>query len=389
MKSTLIKRVFTIIIVALCFSCSKDSEDNDEVVVEYDKQSQLHITDVATNYAKFAIEATRYMSLLSVGLREKGQGEFTIIDLLPELHHSSDTNTWMQFGVSPNLKVNTIYEVTILVEGLNGQTPFQIKEFRTPPFDYLHNFNSKQRGSYVWSTTKFYHEAEIALLNGDFDENILNNMEFFLEATTDSSDKYNIDYTYENGKLKFIMPEDILSSENYIEYKDFYLKYSIDNAEMEMSKSGTANENLIFTVFNSKPHFEKLAFVEKKSCKGLPSYELTFVGNFMNVFKSFNDGLYYFEKSTLIITRVDNGDQTILSEDGSQCISFKRHPRSGNNSTSSDLPKLHLSGTLDLNHIETTEGIFKFTTGEYTVKLTFSNENGDFYETEEFTFFLD
>ncbi len=368
--------VKTLILTSFFFitACSSDDSDGGEIAIEYDKNANISGINIEATKIVADIEAVSTKNL-SIGIRKKGESEFK------EYSASQLIN-----GLSPA----QVYEITILVRDQNTSL-FPIKEFVTKPFDYLSSLNSEISFKYINSASNFKHEATIGYYEeGSINFNANEDYKLFLIDTSDTSNKIPLPFERKDGKINFVIPDNLIPQDTYTLYKSFFLGYQVGSSEIGyIEQFQNERDPLIFVIQNPNPHINEVSKIDTFSCESTTTYEIVVIGHFMNDLLS--NKPYYYQSSTLLMTDVETGKEIILSEDsGANCISHDRFTNSGSVTLSdTGLTSIHTAIQLKIKYPKTDAGQVVFTTGKtYKIKLTFANGASDFYETNEVEFTL-
>lgn len=368
MNIRIINQLCFILFTILFLACSED-QSNEAAPIGFDEDAKLVINTLSATEVSFALESETNRNLY-VGLRKKGETEFKEV-------HIFSTNT----GLDPG----EFYEASLFVRGMERQQLFEILEFVTPPFDFLTFINSDSVGSNIFSSLNFEHQSRIGVEYGEFNHQLADKLSFTLLSKTNPSTRIELQHTIENGILVFTVPEGIFPDNGYQEYVEFNLEYTYEGTKTLIREYQNGEAPLNFVVFNPDPSFSELIRVDLKRCDEKWGYELIFEGFFMNFAEFFHNGIYRYENNSVIITRIDDGQQVILQkEDGGTCISYKQLFTS--DVTYLQLPIIHTYKQINIKYPETVGSTFKFTAGDYTIKATFSKATGEYRETEEFAF---
>lgn len=348
------------------FSCSSDSGDTD--IPPF--QGDIEIKQVMANKVTIRLNGST-TSGISYGVREEGEsayiktptslGEVVINDLLPA----------------------TKYELTLFANEVPDFT-YKVIKFTTPPFNTIEDKNSKipNRVFNYYSEKGFKH----SLRPDVFNENA--NIKFFFIDQEDSNKTIELTYTYANGLINFTVPENSISSEPYQEVKGYYLGYKLGNENIEkLNYENDLNAFITFAVFNPDPKITGVNYIKEDRCSGKKEYRLNFSGYFFsNLFEDRYN--YYFDTSTIFITRLDDQSEIVLQEKSIDCITYYRSVNS-NIVSPFGLNYLHIVKTIELHYPDIDASGVKFTKGDYKMKITFSsNEVNNFYETNTFLFTL-
>ncbi len=370
MKPINLNRICLIFIIALLsYACSSDSDNgsNDEGgPATFDQNATISIGTVEASRVKLNFSGTS--NNLNFGLRKSGEQDFVKIDF---------TNDFI-----PNLEPAQEYEVTLLVNGLI-ELPFSVLKFTTAPLDFFSSINSDKVGNNIYSEIGFEHELGIGFTDENTSSDLSNPFKLFLISTSDAARKIELTTTITDGKIMFKIPEEALSSSVYEAIHDYNIRYEVNEVFGLVKELQNEGRDLVFSVLNPKPYIEEVV-VGTDICETVDRYVLRLTGNFLNnVFPTRN---YYFLNSTLIITRVDDNSTITLEEKQEGCIEFVRNL--GQGELPSGLVGIHTAIRGKIAYPETNTAMVKFTTGDYKMKITFSNAEGDFYETNEYEFTL-
>ncbi|WP_271783714.1 hypothetical protein [Aquimarina algiphila] len=364
------KRLLKLCLLSFCFtifSCSKD--DDNIVVVEFDKSAELNVDILNATSAVFEIVSGSSQNL-QVGIRKKGASEFIFTEA------NSTYN-----GLEPG----RIYETRLFVENSNNQSQFKTIEFITPPFDFIESTNSETGSNrlYIKSIPDYKHQLVLGTDNQSFSGDFNSALKLELINIKDENIKHSINYTINGNILEFIMPTDILENTEF-SIDSYNLKYTIDGKSDFFRNSQLNNLKYVISVFDPKPRFFKVTEIERNRCEDIPSYSIRFIGSFLNSL-TFSDFVIH-DKVNLVLTRLDDGTELFLdNENQLGCLAFKRLFTS-EIETEGGLSLIHTNQILILKYIESVEGSFRFTAGDYKIKANFSNDQGDFKTTEEFRF---
>lgn len=368
MNVRIINQLCFILFTILFLACSKDQSD-EAAPIDFDEDAKLVINTLSATEVSFGLESGTNRNLY-VGLRKKGETEFEEVGT---------------FSTNSGLEPGKFYEASLFVRGMERQQLFEILGFTTPPFDFLTFFNSNSVGPNIFSSLNFEHRSTIGVEGGEFNHQQADKLSFSLLSKTDPSTRIELQHTIENGILVFTVPEGILPDNGYQEYVEFNLECTYEGRKILIRQYQNEEAPLNFVVFNPNPSFSELSRVELRFCDGKWGYEIIFKGFFMNAFDFLYNGIYSYENNSVIITRVDNGQQLILQEDeGRNCISYGLFWNA--DITYLDLPIIHTNKQITIKSPETVEGAYKLTAGDYTIKATFSKATGEYRETEEFAF---
>jgi len=354
-----------LIFLSLSFLLSCSSGDSDTIETDnFDINAKLEIDQINSTTAFFNVDINEG---LKVGIRRKSESEYTFLD----------TN------ISYNRLIpGTIYEAKLFPNSMEDINQFAIIEFITTPLDFIISTNSESTDNTIKSFPGFNHEILLGTTGVNFSETI--NSDFSLELVNKNDDqiKIEIDYVLNGRSLDFNIPDNIL--ENTIFNIDrYYLKYKINGVEDFFSNSQSNDSKYIISIFDPKPSFFNTDTVLVKTCEGLPTYEIRFNGSFLNKLDFENFTIY--SEVNLTVTRLDNNNEiTLNGESRIGCNNF-RFITSGEVQTDNGLNKIHTNEVLLFNYIESLDQPFKFTSGRYSIKVEFNN-NEEIVSTDEFEF---
>lgn len=359
----LLKKYCVILVLCCIASCS---DENDDINPTFDSNSTFTIENVTTSTIKLKYSGTT-LNALQYGIRKVGTQEFKAYDTFQDI---------------TDLEPAQEYEITLMVSDTK-ELPFEIIKFITPPFDYItteEDSSILRRTSY--SEQNFKHELTPNITSD------LSQTKFFWISTTDITRQFQLSYSVTNGKIVFTAPKGSILSTPYQEYHIYYLAYQINNSEIQPFKQNFSGllEDAFFVVFNTTPQITETVYIKNSLCQGNKIYELSFQGYFFNNQKH--------PSSTAIITRLDDGLEIILTEDidgiSENCREFDRYLTLNSfDDSPAGLERLHYNTLVGIKLQETLTGNSKFTTGDYKIKLTFSNGKDDFFETNEYPFTLE
>ncbi|MEW7279188.1 hypothetical protein ABW636_11400 [Aquimarina sp. 2201CG1-2-11] len=362
------------------FSCAKDErEDNRPPYIEQGvmKIDKVKATSVVVSFSEGNPDNIVFQ------IRKKGDQEFIAVDN-SQVKFFGQKNTIL--GLAPLEE----YELTISVFNEEGYY-YGIKSFKTRPFDggdirtYYSTFNN------VYSEINYEHAMYVNAFPKDID------LKLFLLNKDKDDKKIPLEYSYKNDSIHFTVPTNALSTTAYEFYREYYLYYEIENEISDTIlyydglNSSLNNEKLLLSVFNPKPYITGIERNYKApNCEntGIANYELIFEGHFMGVLIGEPN---YREFFNMVFTNLDDNTQTIIEPSKEYCSLTVRtasiysplfsssNIRNGQNGVSILIrrPESKIPGRL-------------FTTGRYSVKFNFFNEDPDsFAETNEFEFTLE
>ncbi|WP_108867395.1 hypothetical protein [Aquimarina aquimarini] len=358
-----LKSIFLILVTSIIL-CSCNSDDS-AGPIEFDANAKLEIVKVNATSIDVNYETNSFFNL-AIGIRKEGETEFG-------LQTQYDTNNITRDNLEPAQK----YEMTLLVSG-SDELKFDIIKFTTLPFDKANGLLD-----YVYSERGLTHEIEPNVYNADA------SIKFYLIGESDPNIKIELPYTFTNGKIKFVTPENTLSDTPYQEYQNYNVGYQIEEAPISLLTFSRHSEvnNIVISVFNKKPYIQSITENKRTSCQNVSMYSLRFKGAF---FSHYDDSIYNFEQTKAVITRIDDGSEFILDEGSNGCTQYMR--LEGNFELPNGVSKIHTNSGVWIKYPKSTLPNAMFTAGDYKIKFVFSNQgNGvdDFYETNEFPFTLD
>ncbi len=361
------KTFLVIIFMTTLLSCSSDDGDDGSTSTI---NGDIEITKLSATTVTFGFEGI-FSGDIKYGLRKEGETDFK------EIAYESTGNSIID--LLPAQK----YELTILLDG-NDQNDKKIS-FTTPPFNFAKDVNSKIVTSNLnvfYSEKGFVHKLEPDVYNKDAV------LTFLLIAEGDQK-QIKLTHTYSDNKINFTIPESSIVDEPYEEFRLFHLAYQIANGEViKMTANNEPDVNVSFYVFNPTPIITGIEPIETETCSGNKNYKLKLNGHFMSTWP-FEEQVYYkLLNSQVVITRDDDNTEIILNQEDLGCTSYSRYFVKEEASVSFSFIKLHTDKHILIKYPESTVLDSKFTTGEYKIKITFSNDNGAFYETNNFSFTL-
>lgn len=375
MKKQLLRTIIVLFSISLFFySCSTDDSIKNQNEPKVD--GELLIKKTGANTIILEYNGTSEPRL-KYGIRKAGEQTFE------EKTLSSSVETSINQLIPAQR-----YEVTLLLAG-NPDFKSEIKTVTTQPFNTFEDQSTKVR-RYIelsYSEIGFKHQLKTDVFN----ENA--NLTFFFVNKDNENDKIKTAHTYTDGILNFEAPKG-WGSEPYEELRYYYLCYQIDGGEItKISAPETLEKNITFVVFNPTPQITEVKSIKKiDNCGGNTYYNLKFNGFFMNRLEFEFNSHRFFENSTAFITRDDDNTEYILTEESNGCRHYNRSVVKEhlgiNPSDSNGMHRFHTSKYVSIQKLESTTPDFKFTTGDYKIRIVFSNDAGDFYETNTFPFTL-
>lgn len=359
-----LKTLSILVSIHLFLSCSKDEEP----APQFEEGAHIIVDNIKATSVELSLTGGPPHGFSAQYLvRKKGETDFEAFEYRGRINVS----------VEPGF----IYEVTMKVSGIDGY-PLGMVEFVTPPFDYITTFNSEDGILKVNSEVNFKHELTVNI------SNVPSGLSLSLVNIDDLSKVIQLnDLTVNSGQISFTIPDETLSDDPYQYYQGFYLQYNVQEYKgyVNVEEIFGKDTPIIFYVQNPKPHIENIQIYEDVKCN-LPSYRLSMVGYFLG--GQFDNSLYKIDNYVAIITRIDNGSEIIIDE-STECISFEKYFRYSYISHETSLKTIHELRSIYITHPKIDTEEVKFTTGDYKIKITFSNEEGDYYETNEFKFTLE
>ncbi len=373
MKKHFLPLTYVVLILSAFFSsCSSDdstNDDQDTFIVD----GKLIIESVSATTIKVSYDGIN-RNKLNYGIRKVGE------EIFVEKSVNTDGTS-----ISELIPAQT-YEVTLLVKG-DPDFKSEIKKVTTQPFSSFEDQSTKvrPRGELFYSEIGFNHQLKTDVFNETATLN------FFFVNKDDESDKKAITHVYTNGNLGFETPKD-WGSEPYEELRYYYLCYQVDGGEIKKIVSPEFPEkNITFVVYNPEPHISEVKSIEKiDNCSGNTYYKLDFKGFFMNTLDVEFFNQRYFKNSTAFITRDDDNSEFILNQENAGCRKYNRIVLKEevylDPEDTFGMYRLHTSKHITIQQIESVTPDFKFTTGDYKIRIVFSNDAGDFYDTNTFSF---
>ncbi|WP_271729877.1 hypothetical protein [Aquimarina algiphila] len=377
MKKQFLNSTTLLIVFSLLFySCSSsdDSSPEDQGGVTID--GKLIVKRVDANTIVLEYDGTS-ANKLSYGIRKAGEQTFE-----KKIVNSVETHI-------TELTPAQQYEVTLLA---TGDTDFksEIKTVITQPFNTFEDQSTKVRryGELFYSEIGFKHQLKTDVFN----ENA--NLKFFFVHKDNENEKVESVHTYTNGILSFEAPKD-WGSEPYEELRYYYLSYQVDGGDIiKISEPETPENYITFVMYNPTPHITEVESIEKiDNCGGNTYYNLKFNGFFHStIFAEFYIHRE-FKKSTAFITRDDDNTEFIIDEGRiSGCQYYNRNFVKEEIYLDPKQPigmnRLHTNKHISIQQLESTTTDAKFTSGSYKIRIVFSNDAGDFYDTNTFSFTL-
>ncbi len=369
-KVNLFRIVVLLQICCLAYACSSD-DGNDGVNSDFDTNAQLSLVEVNATSVEVNLDRSSIANM-GIGIRKQGETSFQLV---------SEYGAFGDTGAFDALEPAQNYEMTLLIKGLD-KFPFEILKFTTLPFNVINSNNSEIRTYNIFSEKGFVHEFTPDTFNDKAD------LKFYFVDEADPTVKKELKHQFIDNKITFTVPENSVSDTPYEEFHNYNLGYQVGNGDLEFITTTSNSEDLklVYTVFNPNPQITELRSIESLSgCGSNGGYELNFRGHF---FSSFDSVDTYYEKSTAIITRIDDGSEFIIQEESFDCLSYDRLWLKDLIEMPSGMVKKHTDKLIRIGHPRGTTPGAVFDSGDYKIKITFSKDVDDFFETNDFSFTL-
>lgn len=362
-------KIFSVLIMFMLFSCSKDDGDslNEDVNNTYWK---LTIKNVYASRMEYEKESYPIHKEFEFGYRKKNDSEIHLLNIGED--------------EIKGLEPLTDYEI-VVYDPKTNEVSDQKYTFKTLPFDVLDytgnkTFSNEIPGPFL-STVEGNRHA-IGLKN--ITPKAVNISGKLISSNTEEDPILLENFEIKDDSLILNIPKNLLSNNPFELKRNYNIEFTINDYTAVLGKDILGEDSkLNFVVYNDDPYIDTLSIRRGVYCSGLYGYEFILKGYFMsNELNSL--GNITNDKIVAVITRVeDNSLILIPGVNGSTdaCQTFIR-------SWSED----YFDGFLGTNyhftrqiHFRTIESEGGMRPGDYTIRFTF-DKNGEYFETNEFSF---